>query len=291
MTFYFYAELYIDAEDPTMNIKTNQQTPPSNRALDLLPRGEQKADPENDGVFTIDDVICPFLRTGVNEGALKVDADGNATNLPEFLKEYAGAGWGIRGLANHAAKKLTAGNDWDAYHADSFNLQDLAGSSLDHTADTRILRGGFNQERLDTALTYSSDGERLTLSDLRRFQKDNIKEEPGKRGEVFGAAEFALIVKVFGRTDAMGDRFIKNKDFVSLFKDNKWPEGWEKPKPGSLNFWSTGVAVKEYFSSGKEVSEVAGPQEAKKGAGACPFLSGQPYDVAEAAKHHSDKLE
>ena len=62
-----------------MNINTNQQTPPSNRALDLLPRGEQKADPENDGVFTIDDVICPFLRTGVNEGALKVDADGNAT--------------------------------------------------------------------------------------------------------------------------------------------------------------------------------------------------------------------
>ena len=222
---------------------------------------------------------------------LKRFQHGNVTNLPEFLKEYAGAGWGIRGLANHAAKKLTAGNDWDAYHADSFNLQDLAGSSLDHTADTRILRGGFNQERLDLALSYSSDGERLTRSDLRRFQQDNVKEEPGKRGEFFGGAEFGLIVKTFGRTDAMGQRFIRNQDFVRLFKDNKWPEGWENPKPGSLNFWSAGVAVKEYFSSGKEVTEVAGTQEDKKGAADCPFLSGQPYDVAEAAKHHSDKLE
>lgn len=277
-----------------MNIQTHMQTPPSTRAVDSLPRGEEKPNPETDGVFTIDDIICPFLRTSYNEGALKADANGNATNLPEVLKEFAGASWAMTGIANHAAKKLTHDGNWAAYHADSFNLQDLAGSSLDHTADTQILRGGFNQEKLDHALTYSSDGERLTLSDLRRFQKDNLKEEPGKRGEVFGAAEFALIVKVFGRTDAMGDRFIRNQDFVRLFKDNKWPEGWEKPRPGSLNFWSTGVAVKEYFSSGEEVSEVATTQQGqqtKKGAAACPFLSGQPYDVAEAAKHHSDKLQ
>jgi hypothetical protein len=281
-----------------MNINTHKQTPPpSNRALDSLPREEQKPNPETDGVFTIDDVICPFLRTGVNEGALITDADGNATNLPEFLKEFAGASWALRGIANHAAKKLTVDGNWAALKADSFNLQDLAGSTLDHKADTQILRGGFNQERLDRALTYSSDGERLTLADMRRFQKDNVKEEPGKRDEFIGAAEFALIVKVFGRTDAMGDRFIRNQDFVSLFKDNKWPEGWEKPEPGSLGLWSTGVAIKEYFASGEEasevsdVSEMAGSQETKKGAAACPFLSGQPYDVGEAAKHHNDKLE
>ena len=51
------------------------------------------------------------------------------------------------------------------------------------------------------------------------------------------------------------------------------------------------MAVKEYFSSGQEVSEVAGSQETKKGKAACPFLSGQPYDVSEAAAHHADKLE
>jgi hypothetical protein len=278
-----------------MNIKTHTQTPPSNRALDLLPNPEQqKPNPETDGVFTIDDIICPFLRTAYNEGALKADADGNATNLSDVLKEQAGASWAMTGIANHAAKKLSANGNWEAFKADSFNLQDLAGSSLDHTADTQILRGGFNQERLDRAVGFSSDGERLTLSDLRRLQKANLEEEPGKRGEVFGGAEFALIVKTFGRTDGEGEKFIKNSDFVRLFKDNKWPEGWEPPKPGSLNLWSTGVAVTEYFSSGEEasaVSEMGGAQETKKGAAACPFLSGQPYDMAEAAKHHNDKLE
>ena len=198
----------------------------------------------------------------------------------------------MRGIANHAAKKLSAGNDWEAFKADSFNLQDLAGSSLDHSTDTQILRGGFNQERLDRALSFSSDGERLTLSDLRRLQKADLKEEPGKRGEVFGAAEFALIVKTFGRTDAMGARFIKNKDFVSLFKDNRWPEGWKKPKAGSLNLWSTGVAVRGVFLFRKHLAEVAqAASTQKQGKASCPFLTGRPYDMAEAAKHHSDKLD
>jgi hypothetical protein len=54
---------------------------------------------------------------------------------------------------------------------------------------------------------------------------------------------------VFGRTDGEGVKFIRNKDFVTLFKDAKWPEGWEPPAAGSLGFFSTGAAVKEYFPS------------------------------------------
>lgn len=284
-----------------MQINKNiyQQTPISSRAVDSLPRPDEAQEPKNpvppsqDGKFTIDDIICPFQRVAYNEGVLKVDADGNATNLPEVLKKYAGASGVMTGIANHAAKKLTAGSDWKAFWADSYNLQDLEGSTLDHSADTHILRGGFNQDRLDKALSFSSDGERLTLSDLRRFQKANLEEEPGKRGEIFGAAELALLVKVFGRTDGEGNRFMKNDDFVRIFKDNKWPEDWHPPEAGSLNVFSTVKAVREYFAADSTtgVAEMTAAEQApKKSGGSCPFITGQPYDIGEAAKHHSDKL-
>lgn len=273
----------------------------SSRAIDALPRTGQGQEqqpapvpPKDDGKFTIDDIICPFQRAAFNEGALKVDENGNATNLPEVLKKFAGATGTMTTVANHAAKKLTTGGNWSAIWADSYNLQDLEGSSLDHTADTQILRGGFNQERLDRALTFSTDGERLTLTDLKRFQEANLEEEPGKRGEIFGGAEFALLVKVFGRTDAMGTKFIKNKDFTRLFKEAKWPEDWSPPEAGSLSVFSTAAAVNEYFSVDTGTApemEIGKLQQAeKKGAAACPFINGDAFDMAEAAKQHSDKL-
>ncbi len=278
-----------------MNITSNFQPTPfiSQRALDSLPHNSAPLAPKDDGKFTIDDIICPFLRTAYNEGDLKVDAEGNAKNLPQVLREKAGASWAMTGIANHAAKKLSVDGNWEAFKADSFNLQDLEGNTLDHSGDSQILRGGFNQERLDKALSFSSDGERLTLADLREFQKVNLEEEPGKRGEVLGAAEFALLVKTFGRTDGLGIKFIKNADFIRLYKDNKWPEDWQAPKPGSLNFFSTGKIVTEYFRSDSkaEVSATAPSQTPdQKASAACPFLSGQTFDMAEAAKQHADKL-
>lgn len=280
-----------------MQLRPNFHHPSSNRAIDSLPRPEGPSQstlpPKDDGVFTIDDIICPFQRVAYNEGALKVDSEGNTSNLPEVLKKYAGASSFMTAVAHHAAKKLTAGNDWNAFWADSYNLQDLEGGSLDHDADTQILRGGFHQERLDRALSFSSDGQRLTFADLRRFQNANLEEEPGQRGKIFGAAELALLVKVFGRTDGEGTRFMRNDDFVRIFKDNKWPEDWQPPAPGSLNVFSTALAVREYFAADSDgaIAEAAtlnqGPQ---KLSGGCPFIQGQAFDIGEAAKHHSDKL-
>lgn len=250
---------------------------------------QPKVAPKDDGKFTIDDIICPFQRAAYNEGVLKADVDGNVTNLPEVLKKFAGAGSAITAVAHHAAKKLTAGGDLAAFKADSYNLQDLEGSSLDHAADTGILRGGFHQERLDEALSFSSDGERLTLADLHAFQEANLKKEPGLHGKLFGGAEFALLVKTFGRVDAHGTCFIRNKDFERLYKEAKWPEDWEPPKPASLGFLSTGLAVREYFVSGDDraAAAMAAPP---KTSGACPFLSGQSFDMDEAAKQHSEML-
>lgn len=272
-----------------MNINPN--APVTRPAVDHLPSAQPvKVDPSQDGVFTIDDIICPFQRVAYNEGALKVAADGTVSNLPEVLRKYAGASLAMTAIANHAAKKLTAGSDWGALTSSTYNMQDLAHSSLDHLADTRILRGGFNQERLDKALSFSSDGQRLTLNDLRAFQQANLAEEPGKNGETFGGAEFALLVKTFGRVDAEGNKFMRNEDFVTIFKDNKWPKDWEPPARGSLNVLSTVGAVAHYFSDGNAPSVAGDGKPVKKGEGACPFIAGQPFDTAEAAKQHSEML-
>lgn len=267
-------------------------TPQMSRPLEVPPGPPAAKAPSEDGRFTIDDIICPFQRAAFNEGVLKADADGNVTNLKEVLQKYAGASWLMAGIAVHAAKKLTAGSDWAAFQANSYNLQDLEGSSLDHLADSQILRGGFHADRLEKALSFSSDGKRLTLADLRAFQQENLAEEPGRNSETFGAAEFALLVKVFGRIDGAGTKFIRNQDLVTLYRDAKWPQDWEPPKPGSLNLLSTVGAVSEYLSDKNEPTREQGlsSQTTKGSSGSCPFLSGRPFDVEEAAKQHRDKL-
>jgi hypothetical protein len=221
--------------------------------------------PQEDGKFTIDDIICPFQRAAYNEGELKADAEGNVTNLPEVLRKFAGASRVMTAVAHQAAKKMTHGGEIAAWKADGYNLQSLAGSHLDHTGDTQILRGGFNEDRLKRALSFSSDGENLTLGDLRSYQQANLEEEPGRRGEIFGGAEFALLVKVFGQTGDDGTKYIRNQDFVRLYRDAKWPEGWQPPDANSMNVWSTAKDVIGYFGD----DNAKGPSK-----GGCPFHQG-----------------
>lgn len=173
---------------------------------------------------------------------------------------------------------------------DTFNLRNLRGSNLDHNADSQILRNGFNGERLDLALSFSEDGERLTLADLGRFQQHLLGEEPGGKGKFVGGAEFSAVVEVFGRSDGLGQRFISNADFVSLFRDNKFPEGWETSARDKTGFFDVGAAAVEFFRD-HPGDAAASPAAAKPGAGVCPFMHGQPFDIAEAAKQHADKLQ
>lgn len=261
----------------------------------VCPYGHKAPQQADNKPFDIDEIPCPVLKTGVREGRLQVDEYGNCTGLNDFLKDDIGAKYMLRKVAVLGANRTSADGVWDALTSDSFNLRALKGSNLDHNADSQILRNGFSQERLDKALTFSSDGERLTLKDLRRYQEALLEEEPGQRGEIFGGAEFSLVVEVFGRTDAEGNRFIMNKDFVRLFKENRFPEDWTA-RPGSLGFYQAGSAMAEFFADGSSdqdpgVTAALSTQEAKKGAAACPFMQGQTVDPAEAARHHADQLQ
>lgn len=234
--------------------------------------------------FSIDEVLCPVLKTGVREGRIKVDAEGNASGLEGYLKDDLGISWGLRKVAVRGAKGATGSQ---GAKGDTFNLRNLRGSNLDHNADSQILRNGFSQERLDLALSFSADGERLTLSDLGRFQQHLLQEEPGGKGKFVGGVEFSAVVEVFGRTDGQGRRFIKNDDFISLFRDNRFPEGWEASHKDKTGFLDVGAAAIEFFRD--HPGEAAG--QAKPEKGVCPFKHGQPFDIAEAARQHADKLQ
>jgi hypothetical protein len=241
--------------------------------------------------FSIDEVMCPVLKTGVREGRLQVDAEGNATGLNAYLRDDLKVGWALRQVFVKGGKSAS---DSSAAEGDTINLRNLRGSSLDHTADSQILRDGFSQERMDLALSFSADGERLTLADLGKFQQHLLGEEPGLKGKLVGGMEFAAVVSVFGRTDALGQRYISNADFVSLFRDNKFPADWESRQVDKTGLWDVGAAAVEFFRDhpGEAHSAMANqlPGASPSAGGVCPFKHGQQFDLAEAARAHADKL-
>ena len=242
--------------------------------------------PKATGDFSIDEVMCPVLKTGVREGRITVDAEGNATGLNSYLKDDLNIAWGLRQLFVKGGKSASDRGDAEG---DTINLRNLRGSNLDHAADSQILRQGFSQERLDLAVSYSADGERLTLADLGKFQQHLLGEEPGLKGKFVGGMEYAAVVSVFGRIDDSGKRYITISDFNSLFRDNKFPEGWESQTHDKTGFWDVGSAAVEFFRDHPGDPSAASPQSAKSG-GVCPFKHGQDFDMGDAAKHHADKL-
>jgi hypothetical protein len=243
--------------------------------------------PKATGDFSIDEVMCPVLKTGVREGRITVDAEGNATGLNAYLREDLKVGWALRQVFVKGGKSAT---DRSGAEGDTINLRNLRGSSLDHTADSQILRDGFSQERLNLALSFSADGERLTLADLGKFQQHLLGEEPGLKGKFVGGMEYAAVVSVFGRTDALGQRFISNADFVSLFRDNKFPADWESRVIDTTGLWDVGAAAVEFFRDHPGDPQPRA-EAAAKPAGVCPFKHGQQFDLAEAARVHADHLQ
>lgn len=181
-------------------------------------------------------IPCPVLRTLVNEDLLTPDKDGmvDVAQLKRALKEI-GISAPVRALLAGGAKNNEAGSFLASLRMNEFSLFKLAGSGLDHKADTQILRGGFQQDRLDRLLSFSSDGESITIADLARAQKQQLAEEPtGARGTVLGVAELAAVLLVFGRPNDDGVKGLRKQDVVSLYRDAKFPEGWQPQDVGLM---------------------------------------------------------
>lgn len=184
----------------------------------------------------LQDIPCPWWRAVIQENLVNVGPDGivSMRDVRHALKE-SGVSWGLREftlLGIKPAAAQIAGAWLRALSMDTINVLQLPKCFFMHTADSGILRHGFDQEKLDRLLSYSSDGLNLTVSDLATANKDQVKAEPGHYGHALGVVEYALLLGVFGRENEAGERYISKEDLITLYKDNRFPAGWVKQSLG-----------------------------------------------------------
>lgn len=175
-------------------------------------------------------IPCPNLRTLVNEGWLTPDKDG-IVDLKQL--DAALARLGVEGLP----KKILVSGAESATHdvvasqlgdmaTGKFNIFQLTHSKLDHAGDTRILRGGFNKERLDWLVSFASNG-RLGMAELAKAEKEARNDEPTTlREKGLGVAELTALLKVYGTPDASGKKSISVDGIKSLYENAKFPDEW-----------------------------------------------------------------
>jgi hypothetical protein len=196
-------------------------------------------------------IPCPNLRTLVNEGWLTPDANGlvDLKQLDQALKRI-----GVEGLPKRilvgGAQKATAevvSQQFGDMATGKFNILKLTGSNLDHPGDTRILRGGFNAERLDWILSFANADGRLGMKELSRAQQQARNDEPTTfRDKALGVAELTALLKVYGTPDKNGDKTLSLEGVRSLYQHARFPEEWrarlqENEKLGAVSPQKTGL--------------------------------------------------
>lgn len=181
-----------------------------------------------------DKVPCPFMAAMTKSGQLPMDQDGvvKFDDLRAALKSV-GVGFGARELLTRGTKgveeeRLTkAGKLLKGMEVEGFDITQLQHTTLMHTGDLKIRRGGFKQEKLDWLLSFSSDGKTLTFKDLARAQKAAVQADPGTRGQVIGMAEVSALFRLFGTRNADGDKSLSKDALTRMFRDAEFPTDWK----------------------------------------------------------------
>jgi hypothetical protein len=176
-------------------------------------------------------IPCPNLRTLVNEGWLTPDADGlvELKQLDEALRRLGVAGIAKKTLVDGAqrATKAAVEEQLGAMASGKFNVYKLTGSRLDHAGDTRILRGGFDKERLDWLLSFANADGRLGIAELARAQKEARNDEPaGLLAKALGVAELVALLRVYGTPDRSGRSSISVDGVRDLYERARFPDEW-----------------------------------------------------------------
>jgi hypothetical protein len=196
-------------------------------------------------------IPCPNLRTLVNEGLLTPDKDGyvDIKQLDAALAKIGTVGLTKTVLtrgAEGATKEVVAQQLGDAGKG-KFNIFRLTGSDLDHKGDTRVLRGGFNAERMEWLLSFANKDGRIGIPEAARAQKAAADGDPlgasSFRDRALGVAELVAIVKVYGTIDKTGAKSISAEGVRNLWEHSKFPDEWraQLEKAGGVNPAKTGL--------------------------------------------------
>lgn len=228
-------------------------------------------------------ILCPNLRTLTNEGLLTPDKDGwvEIKQLTQALEYVGVAGLPKKVLAG-GAEKATAtllAEQFGANAKGKFNVYRLAGTNLDHVGDTRILRNGFDQGRLDWLLSFANAEGRLGIRELAGAQEETRKDEQADfRASALGVAELTALCLVYGINGSLSAESV-----TSLYRDARFPAEWLaafKAKGSAPNHVALGqlfggvteMAARQTFGhTGTSHLGVANATSGDKPASRCPF--------------------
>ncbi len=194
-------------------------------------------------------VLCPNMRTGIRMSLLNPDSEGWVAqqDVRAYL-EYIGL------VPNTKVEDLlivTGERAPEAKKPGFVNLTAFEGTFLDHGSSSGILNNpeGFSEKRLKLLESYAQENGRLYKKDFA-LAINGFNQCPVKFKSFLGtnilSFEFAGFLEIFGRTDPeTSKKYFEVEDVVSLWKDNKFPEGWVKPEK---TFYGSWPAFSKYMS-------------------------------------------
>jgi hypothetical protein len=189
-----------------------------------------------------DKILCPNLRVGVRMGLLNPDPNGwvSRKEIEEYLV-YTGVKdkSGIQKALVHFGETATIQKK-----EGQVNITEFKGSFLDHGSSSGILNNaeGFSEHRLNHLKSFSQDGTTLTVDDLADAAS-NFNLQPFNfasfRGSQLQSLELAALLKIFGKSNGNGARYFTLDDIDSLWKHNKFPDGWIGPREPKIGTFTT----------------------------------------------------
>ncbi len=187
-------------------------------------------------------ILCPNMRIGIRMSLMEPDSEGWVTEheLRGYL-EYIGL------IAKSKVEKLLISTGESAPKMKKpghINLSAFEDTFLDHGSSSGILNSpsGFSQQRLDFLLTYADNEGRIDKSELA-LALNNFYRCPVKCKSFSGthvlSFEFVGLLEIFGRTDVKtGEKYFTQDDVISLWKHNRFPEGWSAPSKTFYGSWA-----------------------------------------------------
>jgi hypothetical protein len=213
-------------------------SPSVSSSASSAPRGQSAVDQATVTAQQLQSIPCPNLRTLVNEAWLTPDKNGlvQLDQLDAALKRLGVESIPRKALVGGAqgATKENVAAAFGELSKTTFNVYGLVGSNLDHAGDTRILRGGFNAERLDWLCSFANDNGRIGMKALAAAQKETRNDEPANlRDKALGVVELVALLKVYGTKDASGEKTLSIAAVRDLYQNARFPEEWKAQLSGA----------------------------------------------------------
>ncbi len=182
-------------------------------------QADRQPDPNEEAIF------CPVLGALVKSGELRPDSEGRV-GVAAAARAMGDAGVsvpfrsflaGTSPTANTAARILTN------IISRSFAIFELRGGLVAHRGDSGILNNGcFDEAAFDRFVSYSTDGDTMTIADFARASTANGIRDGRRGANIRARANLATLVEALGSDHPDGTRRVSIEALRDLYRDQKF---------------------------------------------------------------------